>query len=126
MSNIWNALSSNLWPLTIAMLNIWAICKIIKLSISAVIWIKKLSYGKVILRFIQVVFGLFIWSIIISIIALALNYYFKIDAHLIGIILSVIFVILFDVKPAKYSKCIFAFRTMLRRWLTCVQDLIKH
>lgn len=126
MSNIWHALSSNLWPFTIALINIWAICKTIKISISAIIWIKKLSYGKVILRFIQVVFGLFIWSIIISIIALALNYYFKIDAYLIGIIFSVIFVILFDVNPAKYSKCIFAFRTERRRWLTCVKDLIKH
>lgn len=126
MSNIWNALSSNLWPLTIAMLNIWAICKIIKLSISAVIWIKKSGYEKEILKFIQIVFGLFIWSIVISIIALALNYYFKIDPHLIGIILFVIFVILFDVKPAKYSKCIFAFRTMRRSWLTCVKALIKH
>ena len=126
MSNIWNALSSNLWPLTIAVINIWAICKAIKISISAIIWIKKLSYGKEILKFIQIVFGLFIWSIVISIIALALNYYFKIDPHLIGIILFVIFVILFDVKPAKYSKCIFAFRTMRRSWLTCVKALIKH
>lgn len=126
MINIWNVLSSNLWPFTIAMINIWVICKAIKISISAIIWIKKLSYGKEILRFIQVVFGLFIWSIIISIIALALNYYFKIDAHLIGIILSVIFVILFDVKPAKHSKSIFAFRTERRRWLTYVKDLNKH
>lgn len=126
MNDIWNALSSNLWPFTIALINIWAICKAIKISISAIIWIKKLSYGKEILKFIQVVFGLFIWSIIISIIALALNYYFKIDAHLIGIILSVIFGILFDVKPAKYSKCIFAFRTMRRSWPTCVKDLNKH
>ncbi len=126
MSNIWHALSSNLWPFTIALINIWAICKTIKISISAIIWIKKLSYGKEILRFIQVVFGLFIWSIIISIIDLALNYYFKIDAHLIGIILSVIFVILFDVKPAKHSKSIFAFRTERRRWLTYVKDLNKH
>lgn len=126
MINIWHALSSKLWPFTIAVINIWAICKAIKISISAIIWIKKLSYGKEILRFIQVVFGLFIWSIIISIIALALNYYFKIDAHLIGIILSVIFVILFDVKPAKHSKSIFAFRTERRRWLTYVKDLNKH
>ena len=126
MIDIWNALSSNLWPFTIAVINIWAICKAIKISISAIIWIKKLSYGKEILRFIQVVFGLFIWSIIISIISLALNYYFKIDAHLIGIILSVIFVILFDVKPAKHSKSIFAFRTERRRWLTYVKDLNKH
>ena len=126
MIDIWNALSSNLWPFTIAVINIWAICKAIKISISAIIWIKKLSYGKEILRFIQVVFGLFIWSIIISIIALALNYYFKIDAHLIGIILFVIFVILFDVKPAKHSKSIFAFRTERRRWLTYVKDLNKH
>ena len=126
MINIWHALSSNLWPFTIAVINIWAICKAIKISISAIIWIKKLSYGKEILRFIQVVFGLFIWAIIISIIALALNYYFKIDAHLIGIILSVIFVILFDVKPAKHSKSIFAFRTERRRWLTYVKDLNKH
>lgn len=126
MINIWHALSSNLWPFTIAVINIWAICKAIKISISAIIWIKKLSYGKEILRFIQVVFGLFIWSIIISIIALALNYYFKIDAHLIGIILSVIFVILFDFKPAKHSKSIFAFRTERRRWLTYVKDLNKH
>lgn len=125
MSNIWNALSSNLWPFTIALINIWAICKAIKISISAIIWIKKLSYGKKILRFIQVVSGLFIWSIIISIIALALNYYFKIDVHLIGIVLCVIFVILFDVKPAKHSKCIFAFRTKQRKWLTCVKALIK-
>lgn len=126
MIDIWNALSSNLWPFTIAVINIWAICKAIKISISAIIWIKKLSYGKEILRFIQVVFGLFIWSIIISIIALALNYYFKIDAHLIGIVLCVIFVILFDVKPAKHSRCIFAFRTERRRWLTYVKDLNKH
>lgn len=126
MSNIWNVLSSNLWPFTIALINIWAICKAIKISISAIIWIKKLSYGKEILRFIQVVFGLFIWSIIISIIALALNYYFKVGMRLIGIVLCVIFVILFDVKPAKHSRCIFAFRTERRRWLTSVKDLIKH
>lgn len=126
MSNIWNVLSSNLWPFTIALINIWAICKAIKISISAIIWIKKLSYGKEILRFIQVVFGLFIWSIIISIIALALNHYLKVGMRLIGIVLCVIFVILFDVKPAKHSRCIFAFRTERRRWLTSVKDLIKH
>lgn len=126
MSNIWNVLSSNLWPFTIALINIWAICKAIKISISVIIWIKKLSYGKEILRFIQVVFGLFIWSIIISIIAQALNYYFKIDPHLIGIVLCVIFVILFAVKPAKHSRCIFAFRTKKRKWLNCAKALIKH
>lgn len=126
MINIWNALSSNLWPFTIAVINIWAICKVIKISISAIIWIKKLSYEKEILRFIQVVFGFFIWSIIISIIALALNYYFKIDLHFLEIILSVIFVILFDVKPAKYSKWIFAFRTERRKWKTWVKGLNKH
>ena len=126
MSNIWNALSSNLWPLTIAMLNIWAICKIIKLSISAVIWIKKLSYGKEILRFIQIAFGVFIWSIIISTIAMALNHYLKVGMRLIGIVLCVIFVILFDVKPAKHSRCIFVFRTKQRKWLTCVKALIKR
>lgn len=126
MSNIWNALSSNLWPLTIAMLNIWAICKIIKLSISAVIWIKSFGYEKEILKFIQIAFGVFIWSIIISIIALALNYYLKVGMRLIGIVLCVIFVILFDVKPAKYSRCIFAFRTKQRKWLTCVKALIKR
>lgn len=126
MSNIWNALSSNLWPLTIAMLNIWAICKIIKLSISAAIWIKKLGYGNKILKFIQIVFGVFIWSIVISIITMTLNHYLKVGMRLIGIVLCVIFVILFDVKPAKHSRCIFAFRTERRRWLTSVKDLIKH
>ena len=126
MSNIWNALSSNLWPLTIAMLNIWAICKIIKLSISAVIWIKNFGYEKEILKFIQIAFGVFIWSIIISIIALALNYYLKVGMRLIGIVLCVIFVILFDVKPAKHSRCIFVFRTKQRKWLTCVKALIKR
>lgn len=126
MSNIWNALSSNLWPLTIAMLNIWAICKIIKLSISAALWIKKLGYGNKILKFIQIVFGVFIWSIVISIITMALNHYLKVGMRLIGIVLCVIFVILFDVKPAKHSRCIFAFRTERRRWLTSVKDLIKH
>lgn len=126
MSNIWNALSSNLWPFTIAMLNIWAICKIIKLSISAVIWIKKLGYEKEILKFIQIIFGVFIWSIVISIITMALNHYLKVGMRLIGIVLCVIFVILFDVKPAKHSRCIFAFSTKKRKWLTCVKALIKH
>lgn len=126
MNNIWNALLSNLWPLTIAMLNIWAICKIIKLSISAVIWIKKTGYEKEILKFIQIVFGVFIWSMVISIITMALNHYLKVGMRLIGIVLCVIFVILFDVKPAKHSRCIFAFRTERRRWLTSVKDLIKH
>ena len=126
MSNIWNVLSSNLWPFTIALINIWAICKAMKISISVAIWIKKLGYGNKILKFIQVIFGLSIWSIIISIIALALNYCFKVSPHLIGIILCVIFVIMFDVQPARYSNCIFAFRTERRRWLSCVQDLIKH
>lgn len=126
MSNIWNVLSSNLWPITIALINIWAICKLMKISISAAIWIKKLGYGNKILKFIQVIFGLSIWSIIISIIALALNYCFKVSPRLIGIVLCVIFVILFDVKPAKHSRCIFAFRTEQRRWLTSVKDLIKH
>ena len=126
MSNIWNALSSNLWPLSIAMLNIWAICKMIKLSISAVILIKKSGYENKILKFIQIAFGVFIWSIIISIIALALNYYLKVGMSLIGIVLCVIFVILFDVKPAKHSRCIFAFRTKQRKWLICVKALIKR
>lgn len=126
MSNIWNVLSSNLWPFTIALINIWAICKAIKISISAVIWTKKLGYGGEILKFIQVVFGLSIWSIIISIITLALNYYLKVGKHFIGVVLCVIFVILFDVKPAKYSRCIFAFRTKKRKWLTCVKGLNKH
>ena len=126
MSNIWNALSSNLWPFTIAMLNIWAICKIIKLSISAVIWIKKSGYEKEILKFIQIAFGPFIWSIVISIITMALNYYLKVGMRLIGIVLCVIFVILFDVKPAKHSRCIFVFRTKQRKWLTCVKALIKR
>lgn len=126
MSNIWNALSSNLWPFTIAMLNIWVICKMIKLSISVVIWIKKLGYEKEILKFIQIAFGVFIWSIIISTIAMALNHYLKVGMRLIGIVLCVIFVILFDVKPAKHSRCIFAFRTERRRWLTCVKALMKR
>ena len=126
MSNIWNALSSSLWPFTIAMLNIWAICKIIKLSISAVILIKKSGYKKEILKFIQIVFGLFIWSIVISIITMALNYYLKVGMRLIEIVLCVIFVILFDVKPAKHSRCIFAFRIKKRKWLNCAKALIKH
>lgn len=126
MTNIWNVLSSNLWPFTIALINIWAICKAIKISISAIIWIKKLSYGREILRFIQVVFGLFIWSIVISIITMALNHYLKVGMRLIGIVLCVIFVILFDVKPAKHSRCIFAFRTKQRKWLTCVKEMIKR
>lgn len=126
MSNIWNALSSNLWPFTIAVINIWAICKVIKISISAIIWIKKLSYGKEILRFIQVAFGLFIWSIVISIITMALNYYLKVGMRLIEIVLCVIFVILFDVKPAKHSRCIFAFSTNRRKWKTWVKGFNKH
>lgn len=126
MSNIWNALSSNLWPFTIAMLNIWVICKMIKLSISVVIRIKKLGYEKEILKFIQIIFGVFIWSIIITTIALALDYYLKVGMSLIGIVLCVIFVIFFDVKPAKHSRCIFAFRTKKRKWLNCVKALIKH
>lgn len=126
MSNIWNALSSNLWPFTIALINIWAICKAIKLSISAVILIKKSGYENKILRFIQVAFGLFIWSIVISIITMALNYYLKVGMRLIEIVLCVIFVILFDVKPAKHSRCIFAFRTKKRKWLNCAKALIKH
>ena len=126
MSNIWNALSSNLWPFTIALINIWAICKIIKLSISAVILIKKSGYENKILRFIQVVLGLFIWSIVISIITMVLNYYLKVGMRLIEIVLCVIFVILFDVKPAKHSRCIFAFRTKKRKWLNCAKALIKH
>lgn len=126
MIDIWNALSSNLWPFTITMLNICVICKMIKLSISVVIWIKKLGYEKEILKFIQIAFGVFIWSIIISIIALALNYYLKVGMRLIGIVLCVIFVILFDVKPAKHSRCIFVFRTKQRKWLTCVKALIKR
>lgn len=126
MTNIWNALSSNLWPFTIALINIWAICKAIKISISAIIWIKKLNYEKEILKFIQIVFGVFIWSIVISIITMALNHYLKVGMSLIGIVLCVIFVILFDVKPAKHSRCIFAFRTKQRKWLTCVKALIKR
>lgn len=126
MSNIWNALSSNLWPFTIAMLNIWVICKMIKLSISAVIWIKKLGYEREILKLIQIASGVFAWSIIISIIALALNYYLKVGMSWIGVVLCVIFVILFDIKPAKHSRCIFAFRTKQRKWLTYVKALIKR
>lgn len=126
MSNIWNAISSNLWPFTIAMLNIWVICKMIKLSISAVIWIKKLGYEREILKLIQIASGFLAWSIIISIIALALNYYLKVGMRLIGIVLCVIFVILFDVKPAKHSRCIFAFSTNRRKWKTWVKGFNKH
>lgn len=28
-NNIWNALSSNIWPFTVAILNLWAIVKVI-------------------------------------------------------------------------------------------------
>lgn len=30
MINIWNALSSNLWPFTIALINIWAVCQVVE------------------------------------------------------------------------------------------------
>lgn len=36
-NNIWNALSSNIWPFTIAILNLWAIFKVGGFIISVVI-----------------------------------------------------------------------------------------
>ena len=36
-NNIWNALSSNIWPFTIAILNLWAIFKVGDFIISVVI-----------------------------------------------------------------------------------------
>ena len=36
-NNIWNALSSNIWPFTIAIMNLWAIFKVGGFIISVVI-----------------------------------------------------------------------------------------
>lgn len=36
-NNIWNALSSNIWPFTIAILNLWAIFKVGGFIITVVI-----------------------------------------------------------------------------------------
>ena len=40
-NNIWNALSSNIWPFTVAILNLWAIGKAIWFVITFIVEVAK-------------------------------------------------------------------------------------